>query len=316
MDRSNDNVPGLEETTKMLSWIKPYIRQCGDTPRGRWVLGPRKLLDYLLVYIEKGEGVFTIDGQVCKAVPGSLFWIPPKVLHIMEGLGDYMVCPFIHFDLMYRYPESHWEFTIPSGTHDLSPYKELCHPELPESPFSDLCGAYRFGNIKRIETLMRRVCREAVVAHPGHTLYLSGVMMEILTEILRGLHYDIPEDDHFALSLDVSAEFMRTHICESLMIKDLADSASMSEAWYRRKFQLRFGKSPAAYIRQQRIASAKDLMAFTDYTLSDISKMCGFSTVHSLSKAFSRLEGVSPSVYRKFGKSLVFSTSRVKSYPG
>ncbi len=130
----------------MLFWINPYVRQSGNAVRGKWKLEERKLLDYLLVYIEKGEGLFRIDGKEYQATEKDLFWIPPDTIHYLEGISDIMVCPFIHFDLIYRYPGSHWEFTIPGGKIDLSEYHSLMHPSIPKSPLSALKGKYNLYN--------------------------------------------------------------------------------------------------------------------------------------------------------------------------
>jgi len=309
-------IPGLEETTPHLTWLRPYVRQCGDSPRGKWQMGRRKLLDYLLVYIEKGRGRFTVGNNGYDALPGDLFWIPPDTVHTMEGTGHLMICPFIHFDLIYRYPHSHWEFTIPSGTVDLKDYARLAHPEIPASPISPLSGRYRFYNHRAIGNLIHEICREAVSARPAHTLYLSGAMMQILAEFLKGLNGPADGDDRYTPVMEGAAGFIRDNLDAPLTIRELAENAGLSEAWFRRLFAERFGTSPSLYIRQLRIARARELMTYTEYTLTEISGRCGFATVHSLSRAFRQVEGMCPREYRKFGRSLVFSTSREKSYPG
>lgn len=52
-------------------------------------------------------------------------------------------------------------------------------------------------------------------------------------------------------------------------------------------------------MRRARLHKAKELMVSTSMTLSEISASLGFETVHSLSRAFSEKEGVSPSEYRQ-----------------
>lgn len=277
----------------------------------------RKLLDFLLVYIEKGEGRFTIGSNGYEATPGDIFWIPPDTEHSMEGTGDLMICPYIHFDLIYRYPESHWEFTIPSGLCDLENFAPLAHPGIPESPLSQLSGRYRLYNHKQIGNMIHTVCREAAIAHSAHTLTLSGQIMLICAEILRALNSEKQrENERYAPVMEAAALFIRNNLSENLKVKDLSDMADLSEAYFRRLFAAQFGLSPGFYIRQLRIARAKDLMTYTEDSLSEISQLCGFADVHSLSKAFKKTEGISPREYRKFGTSLVLTSGRIKSYPG
>ena len=85
METVHSYIPGYEKGIDLLSWLKPYLRQCGNAVRGKWKLEDRKLLDYLLVFIEKGEGIFCIDGIKYQANENDLFWIPPNTIHYMEG---------------------------------------------------------------------------------------------------------------------------------------------------------------------------------------------------------------------------------------
>ena len=75
----------LEERRSILDWIRPYVRQCGDQRRPPWKLEDRCLLDFLLVYIAEGTGLFVIDGVRYDVAPGELYWIPPRTVHHMEG---------------------------------------------------------------------------------------------------------------------------------------------------------------------------------------------------------------------------------------
>jgi AraC-like DNA-binding protein len=311
------NMPGYEDVTPCLEWLRPYVRQCGNSPRGRWKMETRQLLDYLLVYIEKGEGLFTIGSDGYSASAGDLFWIPPDTEHSMEGTGGLMVCPYVHFDLIYRNPESHWEFSIPSGFCDLTDYAPMAHPPIPESPFSSLKGRYRLYNHRQIGSYIDRICRETAVAHGGHTLGISGLMMQIFSEIVRAVgRTGGPEYDRYAAVLEGTVSFIQKNLSEELRVDDLAANANLSEAYFRRLFNSRYGLSPGRYIRQMRIARARDLMTYTEHSLSEISLLCGFSDVHSLSKAYKKVTGISPREHRKFGKNLVYTSGRERSYPG
>ena len=54
-----------------------------------------------------------------------------------------------------------------------------------------------------------------------------------------------------------------------------------------------------AWISTIRINHCKELLDTTDYTLSEISYMCGYADLPSMSKAFKRRFGMSPSAYKK-----------------
>ena len=227
-----------------------------------------------------------------------------------------MTCPYIHFDLIYRYPHSHWEFSIPSETTDLSDYKILKHSDIPESPLSSFSGRYRIYNYKQVGRLIDLICREAAIAHKAHTITISGLLTQICGELLKGVEGPSTINaDRYSPVLESAALYIQKNIQNHLLVEELAENSSLSIAYFRKLFKIHFGISPVRYIRQMRIAQSRDLMTYTDYNLTEISIRCGYSDVHSFSKAFKQIEGISPRDYRNFGKSIIDTNGRKKSYP-
>jgi len=301
MKETHSSIPGYEERTDIFLWLKPYVRQCGNAPRPRWKIEARKLLDYLAVYIEKGYGRFIIDGTEYKAEEKDLFWIPPGITHSMEGLSSSMICPFVHFDLIYRYPESHWEFTVPGGMTALRDFQPLIHPPVPESPVTKLKGKYRLYNSKKVGTLINRICLAAAEARPGRTMIMSGITLELIAEILRGTDSGIEPDFSHLPRLEDAAGFLKRNIASDITVKETAERFGFSESHFRKLFRIVYGIPPGEYLRTARLNHAKELMAYSSLILSDIAPRCGFETVHSFSKAFKKKEGISPRMYRRFG---------------
>lgn len=83
-----------------------------------------------------------------------------------------------------------------------------------------------------------------------------------------------------------------------LTIPDLARSASLSPAHFRRLFRRCFGMTPRAYLEQCRIAYAETLLGDTDVSVKDISARAGFSDPNTFSTAFKRVRGLSPEACR------------------
>lgn len=279
--------------------LHPYVRSCGDDRRDAWLFLSRKLLDYLLVYIEEGRGRFVIAGKTYAAEPGDLFWIPPDTSHEMEGYPPTMVCPYVHFDLIYRPRVSHWRFTIPAGTEDLGDLKPLLHPRLSSPQLDALCGQIRNYNNAEVGRLIREICREAVRNQPYATLRMSGLLLEIMAELLRG-QQSLPAEQHCHIpSLEETADHLAQHCHEPISLEELADRCDLSPSHFRLLFGQHFGCSPRSYLRRTRIRRARELMAATTFTLSQIALKTGFSTVHSFSRAFHSVEGIAPSEYRR-----------------
>ncbi len=319
MEEMNYQIPGMSHGIEILGYIRPFVRHCGNQRRSAWRLENRCLLDYLLVYIAEGTGHFKVAGRTFPAGPGDLFWIPPNTPHEMEGYPPSMVCPFVHFDLIYRPEISHWDFSIPGGMTDLSEFKPLMHPEMSKTALGKLCGKIVASNNRRVGGLIDEICLEAARAQPYDFLRLSGLMMEILSEILRGrLGVSNQYDEHIPM-LEKAAEYMRTHSHRETSVEEAAEAADLSASYFRHLFGLHYECSPREYLARTRIRKAKEFMVGSSLTLSEIAEKTGFATVHSFSRAFKRQEGISPSQYRSCGLTAIrvegrrpFSTEKGK----
>lgn len=288
--------------TTMLEWLRPYVRHCGDQPRDAWRMDERVLLDYLLVYIAEGQGRFTIAGQSMEVGPGDLFFVPPGVVHAMEGFAPGMVCPYVHFDLIYRREVSAWDFSIPGGRIDVGEFKSLAHPVIPSGPLTKLCGCIRGFTNHRVGELITEICQEASRAQPYAYLRMSGLMMEIVSEILRGQTGLDEECDAHVPQLETAAEWMRNQPGDEAAIDQAATMAGLSASYFRMLFHKHYGCSPREYLTRSRIRQAKEWMITSTLNISEIADRVGYATVHSFSRAFKHVEGVSPREYRSFGR--------------
>ena len=87
---------------------------------------------------------------------------------------------------------------------------------------------------------------------------------------------------------------------ETLTLAALADVAGLSTYHFVRQFSARFGISPMAYVREQRMAlAASRLTGKTPPALVELAFDLGFETQEGFTRAFKRAHGVSPGRYRK-----------------
>jgi AraC-like DNA-binding protein len=264
-------------------------------------LRQRCLLDFLLVYIQEGSGRFEIDGTEYEARTNDLFWIPPDTLHEMQGFPPSMVCTYAHFDLIYRPSVSHWEFSIPGGMTELEELRELMHPPVP-APLSGLKGKLGVTNASRVGDVLHTISAEAARSTPYAQLRMSAAILDIVGMILEGLYLQ-PSDAvaRHRIGLEKAGEYLRENCNQHIYMDELAEKMGVSNCYFRRLFKQNFGVSPHEYLLNARLTRAKDLMIHTDMTLSEIALEVGFSSVHSLSRAFRQGEKMTPSQFRSFG---------------
>ena len=96
------------------------------------------------------------------------------------------------------------------------------------------------------------------------------------------------------------------NIQRKLSVESLARRAAMSPRNFARLFQQEMGKTPARYIEDLRLETARRQIESTAMTLKEIALSCGFTSVEILRRAFVRRLGVTPHHYRaSFGSARV-----------
>ena len=86
---------------------------------------------------------------------------------------------------------------------------------------------------------------------------------------------------------------------ESISVPYLAELCGVSEVYLRRVFQNVFGVSPAVYMRNKRIAYAKELLLSGEYSVTDVAMLSGFNDTAYFAREFKKTVGVSPHAYRR-----------------
>jgi len=82
-------------------------------------------------------------------------------------------------------------------------------------------------------------------------------------------------------------------------IEDLAYLSGRSLSGFKRDFQAQYKIPPSQWIRERRLARAKELLETTEMTVTDICFSTGFENVSHFSRLFKEHYGDSPSSYRK-----------------
>ena len=100
-----------------------------------------------------------------------------------------------------------------------------------------------------------------------------------------------------------AVNYINANISTELTIEQIAKEIFVSKYHLCRSFKRSFGVSIMKYILSQRITLAKEQLANTDMSCSDISMMMGFSSFSYFCRVFKQQEGITPNRYRQiYGK--------------
>ena len=87
-----------------------------------------------------------------------------------------------------------------------------------------------------------------------------------------------------------------------LSVAAVADGLGISTAYLRREFSRAFGVPPVAFLRDVRIANAKNLLESGVLSVGEIAEQCGFMSTSYFIQVFHKKVGASPDKYRRSRK--------------
>lgn len=92
--------------------------------------------------------------------------------------------------------------------------------------------------------------------------------------------------------------YINNHLDETLELKTLANEAALSDFHFHRIFKALKGEAIGGYITRLRLEATARLLRYTALTIEEIAFNIGYETSASLSKAFKKQYGISPTEYR------------------
>lgn len=93
--------------------------------------------------------------------------------------------------------------------------------------------------------------------------------------------------------------YMHSHLQEKITLSHLAEAAGLSPGRFSHLFKQETGVSPMTYLLQEKMETARTMLLYSDYMLSEISTILGFSSESHFIQAFKKYWGITPGKFRK-----------------
>lgn len=95
-----------------------------------------------------------------------------------------------------------------------------------------------------------------------------------------------------------AVDYIYDHLHTRITLKALAQNAGLDSAYLSRLFKKELGLSVSSYIRSQKIETAKNMLAYSDYSAAEISSILAFPGQSYFSEIFRKATGMTPMQYR------------------
>lgn len=233
-----------------------------------WQIAPRRISNYELVYVLRGEGEICLDGKRFTARAGDLVCFCPGVPHSLCVARE----PCMEFYGVH--------FTLPPGTNRL-PLPPVAHIEPAgrlEPLFKSLLEIYKQKSY--LYQWRQNVLLEQILCEIFSALYAENAPVE-LVRIKNVLDY---------IHADASRPFT---------LEALAARSGVKKTLFLQSFRRVTGTTPKQYILGLRLEYARDLLLETEMPIARVAERCGFSDAFYFSRCFKKHFSASPQQYRK-----------------
>lgn len=112
-------------------------------------------------------------------------------------------------------------------------------------------------------------------------------------------HPEAQRNDKGKKSLLEIREYLRDHLSEKITLDMLSNKFYVNKYYLTRLFRQTYGMTVNDYLLQIRISHAKELLRFSGMSVEEIGESCGITPLYYFSRIFKKVEGISPTDYRK-----------------
>lgn len=280
-----------------LSTISPYIRLAQDSFIPNQCLLERVIFDYELLFVKDGHCTLTFEDRIYNGQPGDIFIIRPKVPHKIEVNKDHTLHqPHIHFDLFEDENSQSIDICL-LPYNQLSDVQRACfRDDINITHGAKLPERIRLSNTQHFEVLLFDIIDSFRSLMPYHMLEVKGKFIQLWSYLLSEIYKEKNKQNFRNKELMGQLKhFIEQKYNIPLTLEDLESEFKYSKYMLSKEFKAIYQISPIKYHNHIRIDKAKELLLYSGLNISEIADQLGYPDVHSFSRAFKRITGVSPS---------------------
>ena len=228
-----------------------------------------------LTYVDKGELLTTIDGVSYHLKQGDLIFYAPMQFHTQSTFEK-----------------------ISSSYLTINFKMNFNHADL-------LCN--KIFSLKRdsyfiVTKLIEELSNDNLYSNDLSLCYLKQLIIQMLR--LDNSHFHSKPTTHMQQTyenelLNDILLYIDNNIYEKISVSTLCDHFCISTSMLHSLFRKNMNNTAKNYINELKLSKSKELIRHSTHTLSEISEMLGFSSIHYFSKKFKSYFNISPTEYSK-----------------
>lgn len=159
---------------------------------------------------------------------------------------------------------------------------------------------YHFLNNIELAQNLNKLIKICSGSDLGKDILADLAIQELIVHIIQSQNLQASENEKTEPdnALGYIIAYIRANITEKIQVDKLSEKACMSRASFYRAFKREFNISPLDFVLNEKIKKAKQLLAVSDSSITEICYELGFSDLNYFGRQFKKMEGISPSQYR------------------
>lgn len=278
----------------LYTW-NPFIRRAiHSVLSGDFCIKERVIFDYELIYVEQGRFRLRYGERDYFCRGGEILLIRPGVPHGFFCMGEQVVQPHIHFDLVYDRFSRQIEISF-------RPFDRLSEQErrmiredlLPGS------GEEPFAAVSKQKEFLKLLFEIIELYEQGSSfpaLLGKAKMLELLSLLLED---QLPKTEEKPSPIQEIRQYLDENFDHPVSLTMLENQFHYSRFYIEKEFKRLTGESVIKYCAARRLNAARQLLA--DCSVTETAERLGFSSVFVFSRAFKNQWGISPAGYQKQG---------------
>lgn len=155
-------------------------------------------------------------------------------------------------------------------------------------------------DVEAINNILSNLYDLAVSSDYIRDMRINERLNELLTILMeQSWHQDIAVMSKKRMELNEIKQYLDENYGEKVTLNTLASRFFVSKSYLSRIFKDSYGFTINQYILFKRITKAKQLLRFSTKNVDEIADFVGMNDANYFSRMFRKVEGISPSEYRK-----------------
>ena len=255
-----------------------YLQEVGELTALKDHSSCRKDLNSLLFFVVKdGAGEVEYGGEVHQLTAGDCVWIDCRQPYCHRSSSDRLwTLEWVHF--YGKSVEAVYEKYLERGG------KNVFHTEK------------MTGYTHLLEAVQVMADSEDYIRDMRINEYLQKLLTLLMEETYRPVQESSSAKQE---NIQKVRDYLDAHYEERITLEGLAKQFYINKFYLTKLFKQTYGVTVNSYLMQIRITRAKQLLRFTDLSIELIGEKCGISDPNYFSRAFKKMEGLTPGRYRR-----------------